>query len=189
MGNIIYHKGLLLDERDFGEPHPCMETLTATIHDYLLDEFEFHDDGQLPVLELVGLASARFGATRMFCDGYAARSIWIQKEGDFRTALLHEFRHLDLADPEAILQAENGAVEALELLLQRKICDAVMAAHYGYAERLIASIANLREADLPRIRSPWAFERDGDDDLYDFRKANYGPGNRLLAEISFDWGQ
>lgn len=195
MGNIIYHQGLLLDERDFGdEPHPCMETLTAVVHDYLLDEFElesgFDDDCCLPELELVGLASERFRATRMFYDGYGySRSVWIEKEGGFNSALLREFHHLDLPDPEAVLHAETGAVGAAELLLQRKICEAVMAARYGYADGLISAVANLREAGLPRILAQCDFERNGDEDLYDFREANYGPGNRILAEISFNWGQ
>ena len=71
MGNIIYYKGILLDENDLeGAPHACLETLSATVHDLLLDAFEPEGDldSGCPELELYGLASERFEATHLYGD-------------------------------------------------------------------------------------------------------------------------
>ena len=74
MGNITFNKGLLLDERDLdGPPHAGLESLAERIHDHLVEEFE-PEDGW-PLLEILGVASERFGATHGIANLFAVRRL------------------------------------------------------------------------------------------------------------------
>lgn len=184
MGNYTVSKGILLDERDFkGASYVSLEELAEKIHDPLREEFE--SERGWPDLEILGIASERFGATHIFGFKNAGPQ-WIDPKGDFNSFLVAEYKRLGLPDPEAILSANPATVE---LLLQQKICEQVRVGAYGYAEKLISALSDIFSVGLPGIREACHFCEIGDEDLFDFRDANHQPGTRLLAEISFTWGQ
>ena len=187
MGNITINKGLLLDERDLdGLPHAGLESLAERIHDHLVNEFEAEDGW--PLLEILGVASERFGATHCF-PFEDARPQWIAATGNVRSALLAECQRLGLPDPEALLDMAHTAQGAIETRLRARICEHVMAGEDGAAENLLCALAGLGESGLPGVLDRTSFSDAGDEMLHDFRTADHGPGTRLLAEIAFNWGQ
>ncbi len=186
MGNITINKGLLLDERDLdGRPHAGLESLAERIHDHLALELEPED---WPLLEILGVASERFGATHCFPFDNA-RPRWISATGDVRSALLAECRRLGLPDSEALLEMADTAPGAIAPRLRAGVCAHVMAGEDGAAQNLLCALAGLGKSGLPGVLDRASFSNAGDETLHDFRSADHGPGTRLLAEIAFNWGQ
>ncbi|MBR9765838.1 MAG: hypothetical protein GYB53_20545 [Rhodobacteraceae bacterium] len=91
------------------------------------------------LLEILGVASERFGATHCF-PIEDARPQWIEATGDVRSALLAACRRLGLPDPEALLDMADTAQGLIEPRLRALICKHVMAGEDGAADNLHSAL-------------------------------------------------
>ncbi len=200
MGNYIVHKGILLDECDFrGAPRMHVSGLADRISDYLAQEFDHVDvifdedfDGtnDMPTYALEGIAFERFDTSYIADpDHWLARREWVLPGLGFRQIMRAELKKLEIPHELAVQVLCSPTAEYVEQYLRQAICEQVTQGNYSWAEDLMASLADISTVGLPSIRTAGHFSNSGPSQILDFRNANYGPGTRILAELSFNWGQ
>lgn len=187
MGNDRRYKGLLLDEADFALPRDCdMQALTEAVEDYLVAEFS--DEFDHPYLEIIGVVSEGLGETTA-CSSDRVRAVWVKPDMQFRDIFLGMATGLGIPEPLATTTLKTGRTDGIETHLENRIRAHVDDRDYDGAQKLMAHLPGLRSSGVPGVIEAGGFDTRGDDEIVDFRVNNYGPGQRLLAEIAFDWGQ
>ncbi len=194
MGNHIVRKGILLDECDFrGAARMHLAGLADRIADYLAQEFDkrhVDDINDVPTYALDGIAFERFETSHIAdADNGMSRREWIRPGLGFKQVMLAELEKLETPHDLAIQVLSSSTAEEVERYLRQAVCEEVMQGNYVWAEDLMASLCDISAVGLPCIRTAEHFSTAGFSQLLDFRKANYGPRTRILAEISFNWGQ
>lgn len=188
MGNIIYNKGLLLDEADFeGEPCATLEGLAERIVAHLEEDYGGFDPDSLPSLDIFGVASERFGATEILAL-FPDKAVWLETGGTFESALRREFRARRIPEAEAFLEGRLSLGE-LDSAIRAQAGACLSAQEDVRAGELIRSVAHLKASGLPCLKCGPCVDCTGDEELIDCRSSNRGPGRRVLAEIGFNWGQ
>ncbi|WP_281969151.1 hypothetical protein [Roseovarius nanhaiticus] len=185
MGRYYVNKGLLLDERDIPDRrHTTKITdLAASLRDHISFECPQSEDG-FPQFEVLGITSERLDRSWLFPGAYA-RPVWIENAQTFPDSLCRLFKLYGLDDPNEILRLISAAPDDLERLLQREICQHVMAKTYDEATRCLSAVADFREVGLPCIDACGDVEMSGETEMIDMRSANHPAGTRIIAEVAY----
>lgn len=194
MGNIIYDKTILLDERDIdGTSHGDIQSLAVAVFDKICAEFgtEGDLDSGIPFFELNSMCSERFGSTCFYDWSEPQHPL---KREAFNSALASVIGRVEFPDMEALLREDVAVTQSYVGDLKAQICEHAMAGDAREVELLAAVLDKVQQGRLPGIKPrddtdipffPW----DREDGVYDFRKASYGAGKRLLVYVGYDWGQ
>lgn len=187
MGNDRRYKGLLLDEADFALPRDCdMEALAQAVEDYLVAEFS--DEFDHPSLEIIGVVSEGLGQTTA-CSSDHVRAVWVKPDMQFRDIFLGIATRLGIPEPLVLNALKTARPDDIETHLEDRIKAHVDDRDYDGAQMLMEHLRGLRASGVPGVIEAGGFDTRGDDEIVDFRVNNYGPGQRILAEIAFNWGQ
>tara|TARA_R110002012_G_scaffold199146_3_gene368218 strand:+ start:5287 stop:5847 length:561 start_codon:yes stop_codon:yes gene_type:complete len=186
MGNDIRNKGLLLDEADFAIPRDCdMETLTEAVEEFLIAEFSNEFD--LPFLEILGVVSESLNQTTACPHGFW-RALWAITGRGFNDIFLGIAAELGISETLALNAIATAQTEQIEAYLETRIREDLDSQCYYNVKILLEYFDGLKVSGVPGVSQPDIDDR-GEDVIIDYRVNNYGPGRRILAEISLDWGQ
>lgn len=184
MGNFYYTKAALLDETDLEcEGWPEAESL-EDLWDTAVGTMSDLVHGEDVLFEPLALVSERFDAVCDMSDHYSASLI----KDDWQMSLKEiasRFASLDDSMMDPFLK--SGDVKVLENRMQSELVNLVQARKYAIACALITGLENLNEAELPGFRRSHHLSLGGDDEAYDLREKNHGPGRRLVLEYAVVW--
>lgn len=186
MGNDVRNKGLLLDEADFALHRNCdMETLTEAVEEFLIAEFSNEFD--LPFLNILGVVSESLNLTTACPHGFGG-ALWVITDRGFNDIFLGIAAELGISETLALNAITTAQTEEIEAYLETRIREDLDNQCNYNVKMLLEYLDGLKVSGVPGVSQP-DIDARGEDVIVDYRVNNYGPGRRILAEISLDWGQ